>query len=1170
MSGLIKVKQLKSGNEPYGKPLITDGNGGFTYDSGLTSTAISNTIIQPWADINRCGFVDNEQTAISFNDSTYLFTLSGLTTWSYYRRGIKYNITGNRTITIPSESATYYITINSTDGTLQYSTAVWTLKDSTLPVAVIRLNINNTPKYHLSDERHTIAIDRRLHLYLHQTRGTQFVDGGVLDGPSLNTATDAGTTFGISLTTIADEDLYEDLSPLVRPSGTTLVYNIYYRINTTTWSWSPSEVPFLYSPTYILWDNNGTMTTGIHNSYYNTYLLYTNQNGSARYSIVHGRGQYSSLTSAQSESPLTFDWSGFPVEESVIAYQFTWATSNSYSNKGKCRLEGSKLINVATIRTATSSGGIDHNSLSGLQGGLPTERYHLSGVDYSITVAMSSVVSSEISSRVSGDLSLSTALSSEISSTNSDVNSLSSAISLEVSSRTSGDLSLSTALSTANSIRSSADVSLSTAISTRVSVDSSLSTSLNTEISQRISADASILAAIPSNNLSGLTSVNNTFLGYQAGLNSISDSNTFIGVKAGLSNTTGSANTFVGHNAGRNNTSGQYNIFIGYLAGTSNTEGFDNMYIGYGAGASLVNGSFNTYIGRSAGNSIIDGNTDTIIGSYTGHNLISSSSNVIIGHRSAGLSTESYGNVYIGTNAGYSNNGLHNIFIGTNAGWSGYTNIDDSIFIGTGAGQKETESNTFILDNINRVTEIDGRNKALLYGKFNSVLSNQFLRINGKFFVSGLTNGVTTSVVYYDTTTNELSFGAISGGDSYWQKSGTSVYNINDNIVIGANVAYHKLTIVGSQSKSGTFENLFSINSNDSADHLRLVFGLDNNATETSRGAVIQSIEEGVGYRNLLLNPDGGNVGIGVNTPDLNYCLDVNGLIKSENIKSNPTTRSTKIGYQTALNEDESIARYNTIVGYQAGYGTTTGVSNVFLGYQAGFNETGSNKLYISNTSTSNPLIYGEFNNSILRINGKLYLNNITNATQTNVLCYNSTSKEVTYLATSNLSVNYAVTANCTHLLHESDTDSNVYLTNPQTSEIWLTSDIDYQVCVNFASSSNYATNAGSFNNKYPSFYNTQYYSLISGSYVTVNCSFSNNFYLSTTLTSFTLELTNTSSGQRGTILLDLKTGSTNITISNTPTAYKSGLFTSLNVGKKLIEWFAYSSYILYKIAPYA
>ncbi|MBI5732514.1 hypothetical protein HY967_00955 [Candidatus Jorgensenbacteria bacterium] len=52
----------------------------------------------------------------------------------------------------------------------------------------------------------------------------------------------------------------------------------------------------------------------------------------------------------------------------------------------------------------------------------------------------------------------------------------------------------------------------------------------------------------------------------------------------------------------------------------------------------------------------------------------------------------------------------------------------------------------------------------------------------------------------------------------------------------------------------------------------------------------------------------------------------------------------------------------NTAIGAYAGYSNVSGNSNVFLGHQAGYNETGSNKLYIANTSaTSSVLLYGDF-----------------------------------------------------------------------------------------------------------------------------------------------------------------------------------------------------------------
>jgi len=62
----------------------------------------------------------------------------------------------------------------------------------------------------------------------------------------------------------------------------------------------------------------------------------------------------------------------------------------------------------------------------------------------------------------------------------------------------------------------------------------------------------------------------------------------------------------------------------------------------------------------------------------------------------------------------------------------------------------------------------------------------------------------------------------------------------------------------------------------------------------------------------------------------------------------------------------------NTVVGAYAGYGQNGSnySGNVFIGYSAGYHETSSNRLYIENSSDTLPLIYGEFDNKFVRING--------------------------------------------------------------------------------------------------------------------------------------------------------------------------------------------------------
>lgn len=86
--------------------------------------------------------------------------------------------------------------------------------------------------------------------------------------------------------------------------------------------------------------------------------------------------------------------------------------------------------------------------------------------------------------------------------------------------------------------------------------------------------------------------------------------------------------------------------------------------------------------------------------------------------------------------------------------------------------------------------------------------------------------------------------------------------------------------------------------------------------------------------------------------------------------------RNTFVGALTGnLN---SSGEFNTFIGQSAGYGNQTGSHNVFLGWDAGPATTDpqnneSHRLYINNENGTFPLIYGEFDNDIVKINGEFY-----------------------------------------------------------------------------------------------------------------------------------------------------------------------------------------------------
>lgn len=87
--------------------------------------------------------------------------------------------------------------------------------------------------------------------------------------------------------------------------------------------------------------------------------------------------------------------------------------------------------------------------------------------------------------------------------------------------------------------------------------------------------------------------------------------------------------------------------------------------------------------------------------------------------------------------------------------------------------------------------------------------------------------------------------------------------------------------------------------------------------------------------------------------------------------------RSTTTGYENAFfgataGYSNSIGYRNTAIGFKAGYSNLSGDRNVFIGYHAGYSETGNDKLYIDNSTTTAPLIWGDFAANKLKFNGNV------------------------------------------------------------------------------------------------------------------------------------------------------------------------------------------------------
>lgn len=166
--------------------------------------------------------------------------------------------------------------------------------------------------------------------------------------------------------------------------------------------------------------------------------------------------------------------------------------------------------------------------------------------------------------------------------------------------------------------------------------------------------------------------------------------------------------------------------------------------------------------------------------------------------------------------------------------------------------------------------------------------------------------------------------------------------------------------------------------------------GEDNTAvgTDALKANVDGSSNTAVGRNAMLDNVDGfDNVAIGRSAMVQNIDGHSNTAVGRNTMLSNiDGVDNTAIGrsalFTHTTGNDNTVIGRNALVSHQSGsnnvaigrsalFDNLTGSGNIAIGYQAGFSELGSNTLYIDNSSTTSPLIFGDFTSNLIRTNGK-------------------------------------------------------------------------------------------------------------------------------------------------------------------------------------------------------
>ena len=439
-----------------------------------------------------------------------------------------------------------------------------------------------------------------------------------------------------------------------------------------------------------------------------------------------------------------------------------------------------------------------------------------------------------------------------------------------------------------------------------------------------------------------------------------------------------------GKNAGKNVTLiDTPSVYIGTAAGRINSFS-SNVFVGNRVGENN-NGSLNTFIGNHAGRNNTTGAGNTFIGDNTGQNS-TGYNNVFLG-RSAGINNTGSANVFLGTNAGFSETGSNRLYIENSASstpliWGDFGSDTVKIY-GTlgikdvyrfpivdstngqvlktdGAGNLSWQPSTSIGS---LIQDADGNTQILVEPTANAD-SIQF-QLGGSNRLTMKKNVHDVTLFEVQNTYNNTFFGGEAG------------VNTNPNVTpnIGHSNSFFGAK-TGKNNTTGVQNSFFGLKAgeNNTTGYFNLFMGSHAGWSNTT------------GHNNVMLGHSVGQANTtGIDNTFVGSIAGLENTTGYSNVfigfsaGSNITTGGENTSIGNFAGSDNVTGTQNVYLGSYAGW-TNLGNGNVFLGNRAGAYETGSNKLYIDNSDIDNPLIYGEFDNDVVQVNGTLTTVSATSA----------------------------------------------------------------------------------------------------------------------------------------------------------------------------------------------
>jgi hypothetical protein len=319
------------------------------------------------------GFEDRTESTITYVAGTRTVSVTpGGSNFSVWRDGDRYDVAS-----ISEQHGTasggwflYYDASNSY--TLTFDQNAWDVIND-IPVAYVYWDNANSQGI-CFDERHGSERNPQAHYHQHFTTGTYW---NTTDGLAVVIN---GNTFSLATGTTHDEDI-----AFAHAAKNDNEHVVFWKTGSSSlWTWDATVTDPWYDTGgnvhYNYDSGGGNWTTGaIDNGKYVCYYVVAAPDvaGGTRSFLVMGQNQYNTVALARAESFSDMDTGGFPFQEVLACYKII------LSHTGVIQDDPPEDLRLSTSRALISSTpGSSHNSLSGLQGGVASEYYHLDATEF--------------------------------------------------------------------------------------------------------------------------------------------------------------------------------------------------------------------------------------------------------------------------------------------------------------------------------------------------------------------------------------------------------------------------------------------------------------------------------------------------------------------------------------------------------------------------------------------------------------------------------------------------------------------------------------------------------------------------------------------------------------------------------------------------------------------